>query len=125
MALTPIQSFFALFYILDYCFQWDQDDDLGAFLGMISPDIWTNGEPSDIAVYKDWVEYTQSKKIDTGSLPNGISDFLGIYMEQYGFNFYHILQLLPEKISPREIQNAINKSHDLCENKGYLTADWV
>lgn len=125
MPLTPVQSFFTMFYILDYCFQWDQDDDLGAFLGMISPDIWTNGEPSDIAIYKDWVEYTQSNTIDDVSILSGISNFLGSYMEQYGFNFQHVLQLLPQKISCQDIQDAINKSNDLCDKRGYFMADWV
>ena len=49
-----MDSFLVFFYILEQCYILCHEDDLGGFLGAISPEIWEYGKPIDIAVYNDW-----------------------------------------------------------------------
>ena len=41
------------FYILDQSYGQCKEDDLGGFLGAISPELWGDGQPVDIAIFYD------------------------------------------------------------------------
>ena len=49
-----MDSFFSFFHILDYCYTVCQENDLGGFLGAISPQLWEDSMPIDMAIYNDW-----------------------------------------------------------------------
>ena len=52
--MRVMQSFLMFFYILDQCYEQCPENDLGGFLGSISPELWGDGKPMDKAVYNDW-----------------------------------------------------------------------
>lgn len=52
--MKEMQSFLTFFYILDQCYEICPENDLGGFLGAISPELWADGRPIDQAVYHDW-----------------------------------------------------------------------
>ena len=41
------------FYILDQGYNQCKKDDLGGFLGAISPELWEDGQPADKAIFND------------------------------------------------------------------------
>jgi len=57
MKNEKMESFLVLFYILDQCYEMCQENDLGGFLGMISPEMLEDGKPVDTAVYVDWKSF--------------------------------------------------------------------
>ena len=46
-----MQSFLIFFYILDQGYSECQEDDLGGFLGVISPELWADGKPMDKSIF--------------------------------------------------------------------------
>ena len=45
--MKAMRSFLMLYFILDQGYSKCEDDDLGAFLGIISPELWDDGWPID------------------------------------------------------------------------------
>ena len=41
--MRVMQSFLMFFYILDQCYEQCPENDLGGFLGSISPELWEDG----------------------------------------------------------------------------------
>lgn len=118
--MEPIQSFLTFFYILDSYYGLCKEDDLGAFLGMISPEIWTHGLPSDIAIYDDWKELIVKDACVTKEniLVFG-KKFLEMYAGYLEFNFEQTLNLLKNQIDPLILEQAIKKANKLCEKHQY------
>ena len=48
-----MQIFLIFFYILDQSYDQCKEDDLGEFLGAISPEIWDDGQPSDKSMIEE------------------------------------------------------------------------
>lgn len=59
---------FNVFYILDQGYNECKNDDLGGFLGAISPEIWEDGQPIDQAVFKDWEKMNHDKAINMDNI---------------------------------------------------------
>lgn len=61
------ESFLLFFYLLDQCYDICEEDDLGGFLGAISPELWGDEIPADLAILADWknltVQYQATVKI--------------------------------------------------------------
>lgn len=55
MKITVIQSFYAMFYLLDNYYDQKKIDDLGAMLGSMSPDLFDGDMPADIAIWHKWL----------------------------------------------------------------------
>ena len=71
-----MDSFLVFFYILEQCYILCHEDDLGGFLGAISPEIWEDGKPIDIAVYNDWQNQNAPMETEIESVPKQIMNFL-------------------------------------------------
>jgi hypothetical protein len=55
--LTEQQAYDAMFRFLDtYWERTGRPDELGALLGSMSREIWTDHEPADPAMWEDWVD---------------------------------------------------------------------
>ncbi|MCM1257749.1 MAG: hypothetical protein NC307_07830 [Roseburia sp.] len=92
--MKAMQSFLFFFYILDQCYSQCKEDDLGGFLGAISPELLEDGQPIDIAIYNDWREITDPETISISNIVKKSYDFLIYYEEEYGFNFCETKQWL-------------------------------
>ena len=92
------KSFLLFFYLLDQCYDICKEDDLGGFLGAISPELLFDGIPADLAILADWEEFNHSISIDDENIIQRAYDFLNSYESQFGFNFYKTKNLL---LSPK------------------------
>lgn len=81
-----MQSFLVLFYLLDRCYAVCPEDHLGAFLGMISPELWEGGRPMDQAIYDDWKTLKRENR-DRSRIVRAVYSFLEEYEAKYGFCF--------------------------------------
>ena len=83
-------NYIYIYKVLDYCYSVCEENDLGGLLGELSPDIFEDGLPADMATYDDWIEVA-SKHDD---LKTAIICFLENYEKVYGFCFYKTKQCL-------------------------------
>lgn len=113
-----MQSFLAFFYLLEQCYLQCQEDDLGGFLGAISPEIWEDGQPIDKAILIDWQKNRGHLSADGNNLAKVAFDFLEYYEHQFGYNFVQTKQCLCNADN-RAIENAIIKAREMCEKYHY------
>lgn len=87
-----MHSFRQFFRLLDQCFfsPGDHDEALGAFLGMISPDLWADGLPADMAILNDWIKAYGEAPMDDEKLRSAAIEFL----QRIGFDFTHTIAWL-------------------------------
>ena len=57
--MRAMQSFLMFFYILDQCYEKCPENDMGGFLGAVSPELWKDGKLMDKAVYNDWQDQNE------------------------------------------------------------------
>lgn len=112
--MRTMQSFLIFFYVLDQCYEQCHEDDLGGFLGAISPEIWEDGQPMDRAVFTDWQEMCNSSTgVNEQNVTEKAYDFLDYYEKQYGFNFTKTKQWLITLNNPEVFENAVIKAQIL------------
>lgn len=85
--MKAMQSFLIFFYILDQGYSQCQEDDLGGFLGVISPELWADGKPMDKSIYDDWLKISNPDTIDTNNIIERAHSFLEYYEKKFGYNF--------------------------------------
>ena len=102
-----MESFLVLFYILDQCYELCQENDLGGFLGVISPELWNDGKPMDMAIYNDWKTQNEGEKMDKTNIVQRIYKFLELYEEQFGYDFTQTKEIIINNLTNDMIQNAI------------------
>ena len=90
--MKTMQSFLIFFYILDQGYNQCKDDDLGGFLGVISPELCGDGQPVDKAVFNDWEKMSNFETIDKHNILEKVYTFLGYYEQKFGYDFSEIKQ---------------------------------
>ena len=85
--MKVMQSFLIFFYILDQCYERCPENDLGGFLGSISPELWEDGKPMDKAVYNDWKARNDVALLTNQNIMDATLDFLRFYQTKFGFDF--------------------------------------
>ena len=109
--MKTMQSFLIFFYILDQGYNQCQEDDLGGFLGAISPELWEDGQPADKAVFNDWQKNNSLEIVDANNIVERTYAFLEYYEQEFGFNFYNIKQWLLT-ITNKEV---VEKAYDAAQ----------
>lgn len=104
-----MDSFLVFFYILEQCYILCHEDDLGGFLGAISPEIWEDGKPIDIAVYNDWQNQNAPMETEIESVPKQIYEFLDRYETNFGYDFSKTKKILTSSITKDMLQEAKRK----------------
>ena len=99
-----MNSFLIFFYLLDQCYDLCREDDLGGFLGSISPEILDDGLPADIAVFHDW-EVEKNEPILEKSIV-----FLERYEKKYGYSFKETKEILKSNKSLELLRIAKKKA---------------
>lgn len=83
-----MRSFHQFIRLLDQCFfePVDHDEALGPFLGMISPNLWTDGLPADMAILNDWINANGEDPMDEETLLRASIEFLRSYEKYFDFS---------------------------------------
>lgn len=100
MVLT--QAFWFLFIVLDACWDRCRENDLGGLLGGLSPYLWANRLPMDIANVEDWEALCRAREFCRKNAVDCILLFLESYEKQYGFSFLQTKKLL-QTLTEREV----------------------
>lgn len=85
--MKTMQSFLIFFYILNQSYDPCKKDDIGGFLGAISPELWEDGQPVDKAIFYDWQKFSNPKTVDKTNIMERIYIFLEYYEKEFGFDF--------------------------------------
>lgn len=107
------------FYILEQCYEQCKEDDLGGFLGSISPELWEDGQPADKAIFNDWQKISNRDTDNKQSIINKTCDFLDYYEEQFGFEFSKTKQWLIAANNQSIVENAVAKTKELYRKFNY------
>lgn len=99
-----MESFLIFFRILDQCYALCHENDLGGFLGAISPELWEDGRPMDMAIYNDW--QTENRNRDEKDILKSIYAFLESYENKFGYDFSETKNILDRSVTEDMIQNA-------------------
>ena len=108
--MKTMQSFLIFFYILDQGYNQCKEDDLGGFLGAISPELWGDGQPADKAIFNDWQKISNPKAVDVNNIVERIYTFLGYYEQEFGFNFSETKQWLLQATKESVVRKAYDKA---------------
>ena len=117
-----MQSFLVFFYLLDVCYSQCQENDLGGILGLISPELWGDGRPMDIAIYTDWKYIHGLQPLKPSQIIGAAYRFLEIYEKQYGYNFSKIKDLLLNVINDDTVGKAYQYAAQM--HQQYHYNDW-
>lgn len=112
--MKPMQSFLLFFFILDYGYnECKGEDDLGAFLGTISPELWDDGRPIDRSIYNDWIFKFNPRFVKMSNILNKIYSFLNLYEEKWGYNFSEIKCWILKNADIKAVQSSWKKVEDM------------
>lgn len=105
-----MHSFLIFFYILDQGYNQCKEDDLGGFLGAISPELREDGKPVDIAIFNDWQKISSPETINEDNIIERICDFLRYYEKAFGFDFSETLRWLLTMADKEVIEKAYDNA---------------
>lgn len=112
-----MQSFLAFFYLLDKCFEKYPEDNFGALLGTISPELWKDGKPMNFAVCNDW--YRLNQRVNPEYIIDASCFFLEYYETQYGYQFSETRKLLREFVNAEMVTNAYQYARQMWNKHHY------
>mgnify|MGYP005771858155 CR=1 FL=1 len=117
--MKVMQSFLMFFYILDQCYEHCPENDLGGFLGSISPELWEDGKPIDKAVYNDWKARNNITLLNRQNIINAILDFLQYYQSKFGLDFSKTQSILKNTDGIEMIDMAMAKTDLMYQKYNY------
>lgn len=114
-----MESFLICFYILDYCYFINYENDLGGILGAMSPDLMVDGMPIDYAFLINWKKFYNPNIKNNYDIIIQIDAFLEYYEKEYGFCFKETRKLLKSDLLLNFVDVAKNKAHETCKKHNY------
>ncbi len=117
--MKEMQSFLMFFYILDQCYDQCPENDLGGFLGSISPELWEDGKPMDEAVYNDWKDRNDASLLNSQNIINAAIDFLRFYQTKFGFDFSKTQSILENTVGIEMLEKAATKTDLMYQKHSY------
>ena len=117
--MKAMQSFLMFFYILDQCYGLYPEDDLGSFLGAVSPELWGDGKPMDKAVYQDWQDRNQMDCLNDQNIVKAVLDFLSYYQEKFGLDFSRTKLMLQKHADNGLVRKAADKTEMMYQKYKY------
>ena len=117
--MKAMQSFLMFFYILDQCYEQCPENDMGVFLGVVSPELWEDGKPMDKAVYNDWQDQNEVALLNNKNIKNATINFLKYYQTKSGLNFSKTISIIQNTANEEMIDNAINRTNMMYLKHGY------
>lgn len=119
--MNSVVSFFTLYYILEYCYFICKEDDLGLFLGAISPELWSDGLPMDLSVYHNWKTICESSEISKDNVLQIGIGFIEAYEKKFKECFEQTLDVMRRRVNDEVILNSILKAQHLYQSHDYDT----
>lgn len=110
-------SFWFLFSILEDCYFKCYEGDLGGLLGEISPYLWSNFTPMDMATVNDWSVICKEQGFCEKNAIDCVVHFLESYEKKYGFSFKKAKETI-RKLERDEVTEIQKKSHQLAARYG-------
>lgn len=117
--MRVMQSFLMFYYILDQCYEQCPENDLGGFLGAISPELWEDGKPIDKAVYNDWKDQNDVALLNSQNIINATLNFLRFYQLKFGFNFSETQSILENTDGIEMLEKAATKTDSMYQKYNY------
>ena len=117
--MKTMQSFLIFFYILDQGYEQCKEDDLGGFLGAISPELLEDGQPVDKAIFNDWQKISDPQTVDANNIMERTYTFLKYYEQEFGFDFSKTKQWLLAIADEQVIEEAYDKTKLMYEKHKY------
>lgn len=117
--MRVMQSFLMFFYILDQCYEQCPENDLGVFLGSISPELWEDGKPMDKAVYNDWKDRNDVALLNNQNIISATLDFLQFYQTKFGFDFSKTQSILENTGESEMLEKAATKTDLMYKKHNY------
>ena len=117
--MKVMQSFLVFFYILDQGYDQCEEEDLGRFLGTISPELWGDGQPTDKAIFSDWQRINKFQTIDENNIIKTAFEFLEGYEYEFGFEFCNTKKWLITLANSEIIEKAIAKADAMYQKFKY------
>lgn len=117
--MRVMQSFLIFFYILDQCYEQCSENELGGFLGSISPELWEDGKPMDKAVYNDWKDRNDVALLNSQNIVNATLDFLRFYQTKFGCDFSKTLIILENTVGNEMLEKAVAKTDLMYQKHNY------
>ncbi len=114
-----MKSFLTCFYILDYCYFINYENDLGGILGVMSPDLLADGKPIDTAVLEYWKKVCPDNPSSDVEIINKVYDFLEFYEDNFGFNFEKTRELIKTSEILSYVETAKTKADKTCKEHNY------
>lgn len=114
-----MQSFLVFFYILDQGYDQCKEEDLGRFLGTISPELWEDGKPIDKAIFSDWQKVSNFQTIDKKNIIKMTYAFLESYEHEFGFDFGKIKNWLITSVNQEIMEKAMGNADMMCQKFKY------
>ncbi|MBP3459518.1 MAG: hypothetical protein J6K58_09930 [Lachnospiraceae bacterium] len=85
----------------DYYLKESKNDSLVSLLSDMDTNIFSDGEPADIATYEDWYNvvkgYEQNNEIKNQDINLGLTDFLIYYQKEFGHDFEKVIKYIQEE----------------------------
>lgn len=106
-------SFLVMYYVLHQIYFQRKENDLGGFLGMISPELWVDGRPADYAVFDDWRNFFRKGVADAPQYSD-IYGFLELYENEFNFDFSLTKKQLLNNSEHNMLKNAHEWAHQFC-----------
>lgn len=107
-----MQSFYMFFYVLHQIFEQCKEDNLGGFLGAISPELFLDALPMDRAILMDWMDFNDAETVSKGNIIKRTFDFLNYYEERFGDNFSQAKTELMNNMGNKEI---VDRAYELSQ----------
>ena len=118
--MRAMQSFLMFFYILDQCYDYCCESDLGGFLGAISPELWDGGQPMDKAIFLDWQKISQPSTVNEYNIVKKTYNFMNYYEKRFGFKFTMTKQWLLTLNDKSIIEKAVLKTQEMYKKYDYI-----
>ena len=117
--MRVMQSFLMFFYILDQCYEQCPENDLGGFLGAISPELWEDGKPMDKAVYNDWKARNDVAFLTSQNIIGATLDFLRFYQAKFGYDLSKTQSILENTDGIEMLEKAAVKTDVMYQKYNY------
>lgn len=100
------------FYVLDQIYEECKEDNLGGFLGVISPELFLDALPMDRAILIDWMNFNDAEEVSKENIIKRAFDFLSYCEERFGDNFSQAKTELMNNMGNKEI---VDKAYELSQ----------
>ncbi len=106
-------SFLVMYYVLHQIYFQCNENDLGGFLGMISPELRSDGKPMDYAVFNDWRNFFRKGVAEVPQYSD-IYGFLELYEKEFNFVFSLTKKQLLNNFEYNMLENACKWAQKFC-----------